>query len=431
MKFAGAVPLLFVALGTFASCAASTPPPASPPASDGDATGAAPSPADGSDGAAAETAEPTQVGRASSEGRATGKRAEGERQAPGAGALGRGPEADADHCPAGMVYVEGEYCTADSNHQAPDAYGNTPGGGASDIEAVERQCLREWYAPQNKKRVCELFDDEVTCRGKKVKKRFCIDRYAWPNARGQEPEVMNRFHQAQVKCAAVGKRLCTESEWTMSCEGPELLPFPYGLERDATKCHGDEEWDSPNMSKVAARDPSELRRLYKGKPSGQSECVGEYGVYDLPGNTDEVVASETFEAGWRGKYDSVHTGGPWYKGVRNQCRPKIYTHDEGFYYYFLSFRCCADADAESVDPRTPKQKRDGWDMRRVERIAGLTVEEMRALLEKKKTDPTCGCTTTKCRTFCGTLLGDASSPGAKGPGRAPGSEPGSTKQADP
>jgi len=309
-------------------------------------------------------------------------------------------------CPDEMLLVEGEYCTHIDNENSPDAAGNTAGSGAKDVEVVERECLKEWYAPQNKKRVCEEFSSAGRCTGKMIKKRFCIVRYAWPNKKGYKPEVMNRFHQAQVKCAAMSKRLCTESEWTFACEGPKMKPFPYGYERDAKKCHGDEEWDGPNMLKVAKRDQEELVRLYKGKPSGQPECKSDFGVYDLPGNTDEVVASETFEPGWRGKYDSVHTGGPWYKGVRNQCRPKIYTHDEGFYYYFLSFRCCADAGAKIVDPLTPKQKAQGWDMARVERTAGITVEEMKALLEKKKTDPGCGCTTTKCRTFCGTLLGD-------------------------
>ncbi len=311
-----------------------------------------------------------------------------------------------DVCPLDMVLVEGEYCTSIDNNHSVDEYGNTPGAGGKDIEVVERECIKEWYAPQNKKRVCEEFSTKGACTGKMVKKRFCIDRYAWPNKKGFKPEVMNRFHQAQIKCAAVNKRLCTESEWTFSCEGEQMKPFPYGYVRDANKCHGDEEWDSPNMMKVAQRNKKELRRLYKGKPSGQEQCRSDFGVYDLPANTDEVVASETFESGWRGKYDSVHTGGPWYKGVRNQCRPKIYTHDEGFYYYFLSFRCCADAGAKEVEPLTPKQKERGWDMKRVERTAGITVEEMKVLLEKKKTDPTCGCKTTKCRTFCGTLLGE-------------------------
>lgn len=55
------------------------------------------------------------------------------------------------------------------------------------------------------------------------------------------------------------------------------------------------------------------------------------------------------------KYDNVTTGGPWRYGVRNQCRPKIHTHNEGFAYYYLSFRCCAEADGKPTDPRSPKQ----------------------------------------------------------------------------
>ena len=314
-------------------------------------------------------------------------------------------------CPDEMVLVEGEYCTSIDNNAEADQYGNTPGGGSADIKVIERECLKEWYAPQNKKRVCEEFATAGKCTGKMVKKRFCIDRYAWPNKKGHKPEVMNRYHQAQIKCAAVDKRMCTESEWTFSCEGPEMKPFPYGYVRDADKCHGDEKWDAPNMMKVAKRDKKELRRLYKGKPSGQKECVSDFGVYDLPANTDEVVASETFVSGWRGKYESTNTGGPWYKGVRNQCRPKIYSHDEGFYHYYLSFRCCSEAGDGSdgpvlTDPLTPHQKKKGWDMKRVERIAGISVEKMRELLEKKKTDPTCGCKSTKCRTYCGTLHGE-------------------------
>jgi hypothetical protein len=304
-------------------------------------------------------------------------------------------ETPTDACPVGMVLVEGEYCTS--------------GGQGTDQNAVKHECVSEWYAPQNKKRVCEEFQPKAECTGKKVAKRYCIDQYAWPNQKGERPEVMNRFHQAQVKCVAEGKRLCTESEWTFACEGPDMKPFPYGFKRDTSKCHGDVEWDGPNMKKVAQRDPQELARLWKGVRSGsQPECKSEFGVYDLPGNTDEVVASETFESGWRGKYDSVHTGGPWYKGVRNQCRPKIYTHDEGFYYYFLSFRCCAEPDGAPTEPLTPKQRREGWDMKRVERTAGVSVEEMKEVLRKKRSgQKDCGCkdSDTRCRTLCGTLLG--------------------------
>ncbi len=313
-----------------------------------------------------------------------------------------GPDAAA--CPGGMVLVEGEYCTE-----------------------VEQNCLQWWFDESNKKKVCEVFDPDVKCVGERVTKRFCIDQYSWPNVKGERPEVMNRWYEAQVKCAAVGKRMCTESEWTFACEGPDAKPFPYGYVRDPRKCNGDHPWDGPDMNKVAQRDPKELARLWKGVRSGsQPDCVSDFGVHDLPANNDEVVASEHHnDSGWKGKFDSIHTGGPWYKGVRNQCRPKIYTHDEGFYYYFLGFRCCSEPDGAATDPRTPRQIKKSWEFDRVERLAGVTREEVREHLERKRQDGDCGCDEipssrkrVRCKTICGTLLGseatDAVQPPAEG-----------------
>ncbi len=291
-------------------------------------------------------------------------------------------------CGAGMVLVEGDYCTK-----------------------VKQTCKKSWYAKWNKKKVCEDFEPKSTCIGSRVKKRFCIDKYSWPNKAGERPEVMNTFYQAQVKCAALGKRMCTESEWTFACEGPEMKPFPYGYTRDSTKCNGDHKWDGPKMKLVARRDPKELARLWKGVRSGQQpECISDFGVHDLPANNDEVVANEKPLGNWKGKFDSVHTGGPWYEGVRNQCRPKIYTHDEGFYYYFLGFRCCSEPDGKTTDPRTPHQRKKKWDFNRVERLANTTIAEVQEALDKKaKGTCTCKPRDRKCKTLCGTLLG----PGAK------------------
>lgn len=292
-------------------------------------------------------------------------------------------QSEAGACPAGMLLVDGDYCSK-----------------------VEHDCAKSWYDKSNKKTVCEEFAPVSKCVGSKTHKRFCIDRYTWPNEKGTRPEVMNRFHQAELKCAAVGKRLCTESEWTLACEGPKMLPFPYGYVRDTRKCHGDMPWDSPDMKKVAARDPDELARLWKGVRSGsQPECVSDYGVADLPGNVDEVVSNETNDGSFRSKFDSVHSGGPWYKGVRNQCRPKIYTHDEGFYYYFLGFRCCAEPDGKPTDFRTPRQIKENWKLERVERSAGFTLEEMKQKLEAKKAGRCdCDAKDIRCKTMCGTLL---------------------------
>ena len=301
-------------------------------------------------------------------------------------------------CPEGMLLIDGDYCTE-----------------------VEHRCAESWYDKSNKKTVCERFEPWSKCKGDRVHKRFCMDRYEYPNRAGERPEVMNRFNQAEVKCAALGKRLCTETEWTTACEGPKYKPFPYGYVSDTNTCHGDVMWDSPNMQKVAARDPAELARLWKGVRSGsQPECVSDYGVYDMPGNADEVVASETYALDFRGKFDSVHTGGPWYKGVRNQCRPKIYTHDEGFYYYFLSFRCCAEADRKETDPRTPKQRKANWKFEKAEQIAGFTRHDVQKALKTKTEKGNCGCKPkdTRCNTICGTLLGPEARDFPKSRGRA-------------
>jgi hypothetical protein len=295
-----------------------------------------------------------------------------------------------------MVLVEGEYCSD-----------------------VRHDCKVVWHAPQNNKNVCEQFEEKARCVGTTSKKRYCIDKFAYPNKEGARPEVMDQFYQMQVKCAAEGKRMCTESEWNFACEGPDMKPFPYGYTRDPRKCNGDHGWDGPNMTKVGRRDAAELARLWRGVPSGsQPQCVSDFGVHDLPGNNDEFVAGESPKA----KYNSVNTGGPWYSGVRNQCRPKVYTHEEGFYYYYLGFRCCSAPDGADDDPRTPRQQREGWDFERVERLAGFTVEQMKQVSAlRAKGECKCGpknalpgVTLKKspswlCDTMCGTLLG----PGAK------------------
>jgi len=191
-----------------------------------------------------------------------------------------------------------------------------------------------------------------------------------------------------------------------------MKPYPYGYERDANKCNGDRPWDRPDMNEVAKRNPAELARLWQGVRSGsQPECVSDFGVHDLPGNADEVASSDPVSSGRasptsRAKHDNVTTGGPWYLGVRNQCRPKIYTHDEGFYYYYLGFRCCSEADGNPTDPRAPKQLEANVSFGYVERLARFSVKQVQEkLMLKGQGKCTCAERDITCKTLCGTLLG--------------------------
>jgi sulfatase modifying factor 1 len=248
-------------------------------------------------------------------------------------------------CPSGMVLVDGDYC--------------------SDLELT---CQKSWYAKWNDKTICESFEEPSRCVGARRHKRYCIDEYEYPNEKGQRPRVMFTFGEAQHLCAALGKRVCTETEWTMACEGPSYKPYPYGYVRDPSICNGDRPYIEPKVVghdakgrpffAFASKNPAvagpELERLWQGVASGsQPKCVSDYGVWDMAGNADELASSETPEP--TSKFDNVTTGGPWLYGVRNQCRPKIYTHDEGFDYYYLSTRCCAEPGGIGTDPRAPKQ----------------------------------------------------------------------------
>lgn len=227
-------------------------------------------------------------------------------------------------CAPDMVEVEGDYCPV-----------------------VEQKCLR-WLDPATKLQ-CAEFDKTVTsarCPMKTQHKRFCIDRYEWPNKVGALPRYMASWVEAKASCEATGKRLCSDTEWTLACEGEDRQPYPYGdgYERDQQACNIDKPYIWPHAEKVY--DPrtasDELARLDQREASGsRTACVSPYGVHDMVGNVDEWVvnvsqAGKPFMSGLKGGY-----WGP----VRTRCRPMTTAHNETFRYYQIGFRCCGEAQS--------------------------------------------------------------------------------------
>jgi formylglycine-generating enzyme required for sulfatase activity len=231
-------------------------------------------------------------------------------------------------CSSGMVDVEGEYC--------PN---------------VEQRCLR-WLDPDTRMRCAEFekAPDSGRCSSKTQHKRFCMDEYEWPNRAGALPAYMASFVDAKAACESMGKRLCDDTEWTLACEGPERLPYPYGngFSRDESACNIDRPYIWPHPEKIF--DPrtqdDELARLDQREPSGaRASCVSPYGVHDMVGNVDEWVVN----ASQLGKpFVSALKGGYW-GPVRTRCRPMTTAHGETFRYYQIGFRCCADPSAESAE----------------------------------------------------------------------------------
>jgi sulfatase modifying factor 1 len=226
-----------------------------------------------------------------------------------------------ESCPADMVGVEGEYCPV-----------------------VAQTCLR-WLDPQMLQ--CAEFARTPalqSCPVKTQHKRFCIDRYEWPNQVGAMPRYMASWGEAKASCEGLGKRLCADTEWTLACEGPERQPYPYGdgYVRDDRACNIDKPyiWPHPERIYDTRQQDEELARLDQREASGSREaCVSPYGVHDMVGNVDEWVVNESqagkpFRSGLKGGY-----WGP----VRTRCRPMTTAHDETFRYYQIGFRCCSAA----------------------------------------------------------------------------------------
>lgn len=237
--------------------------------------------------------------------------------------------APSEACPGDMVEVEGDYCPF-----------------------VEQKCAK-WLDPKTKLQ-CAEFEKTASygrCFMKTERKHYCIDRYEWPNKVGEVPRAMASWNDAKASCESVGKRLCSDTEWTLACEGPERHPYPYGdgFTRESDSCNTDRPYVWPNPEKVY--DPetsfSELARLDQREPSGsRPSCVSPYGVHDMTGNVDEWVLNVS-------QFGQPHAsglkGGYW-GPVRTRCRPMTTGHEQGFRYYQTGFRCCDAAQGETAMP---------------------------------------------------------------------------------
>src|SRR5262249_1233220 len=147
--------------------------------------------------------------------------------------------------------------------------------------------------------------------------------------------------EARAMCAAIDKRLCTDSEWTLACEGPERLPYPYGYKRDARACNIDKPYGFPNANRIYSPflniQNDELTRLARREPSGANTgCASPFGAIDMTGNVDEWVINES------GKPFKSGLKGGWWGPVRTRCRPMTTAHEPTFRYYQIGFRCCGD-----------------------------------------------------------------------------------------
>jgi hypothetical protein len=246
-------------------------------------------------------------------------------------------------CPDDMLLVAGGYCPTveqrcleyheEFKKDEARKKAKRDKGEVGERSTVSERCLR--------------YEEPSRCLSdKRVPMRFCMDRYEWPNKKGELPALLVSWTDAKKTCEAAGKRLCTEDEFNFGCEGEAMLPYTYGYVRDPQKCSIDKPYRKRQkkllkyercMKNEACR--AELARLDQRLPVGSlATCVSPFGVYDLNGNINEWVFRP------KEKYPN-RSGlkGGWWGPVRGRCRPTVGFHKEEDYGYEEGFRCCKDA----------------------------------------------------------------------------------------
>jgi formylglycine-generating enzyme len=175
--------------------------------------------------------------------------------------------------------------------------------------------------------------------------RVCVDQHEAPNRFGHNPMVLQSFEGAQKWCAKLGRRVCSEAEWELACEGPDHRPFAYGWRVDVKLCNSAKPW-KPVKFEAFGRTMEEARtesnRLWQGSPSGRyKSCVSPFGIVDMMGNVEEWVASRPER-----KFPGVLMGGFWAKPWTG-CRGTNDAHEPTFAFYETGFRCCKDPSPSS------------------------------------------------------------------------------------
>jgi hypothetical protein len=229
-------------------------------------------------------------------------------------------------CPADMTLVDGEFC--------PE---------------IELRCVRPGYGHG-----CAEYERGVACAGKLDHRRYCVDRYEWPNEVGENPRVFVDWFEAKALCAGAHKRLCRRTEWMLACEGPKRMPYPYGYVRQPSPCNLDRAalgFDVNAMMKDVTRE-GELARLWQADKIGaHPDCVSAYGAYDMAGNVDEWT-DEGADDPSTDNPAALH-GGYW-GPVRDTCRLATTSHGPTFRFYQVGFRCCGDTiDGVETPPPRP------------------------------------------------------------------------------
>lgn len=211
-------------------------------------------------------------------------------------------------CQNDMLFIKGEYC--------PNSI-QTCIKWLDDPKFTYARCAE--YAPSK-------------CKNNKIHKEFCIDTDEVHESNGSVLGDMS-WQQCSQICNDRTKRLCEEDEWTFSCMGEEMQPYPYGYSFNHTICNIERE---PLLCNGKVCDHREPISAFK-------QCVSPFGVHNMIGNVDEWISVPRYNhskipgATMRSALKGGH-----FAGGRHRCSVKTTDHDETFHQISTGCRCCSD-----------------------------------------------------------------------------------------
>ena len=158
---------------------------------------------------------------------------------------------------------------------------------------------------------------------------FYIDRYEWNNPTMIDPEIPQMpivkvsHASAEAKCAEVGKRLCTATEWEKACKGMENYVYSFGDELDVEDSEGPCPYNSDYIL------------------GANEKCSSSYGVFGMSAGPREWTSTPVETS----KDRFIIKGGSKFGRPERAYRCAYFTDaKDGYADNQLSFRCCMDAE---------------------------------------------------------------------------------------
>jgi hypothetical protein len=187
-------------------------------------------------------------------------------------------------------------------------------------------------------------------------------RIAARSRRGVVPQAYLSQKEAASACEAVGKRLCSDTEWVLACKGRTPSVYPYGDEHVDGRCndkgvsplrklHG--KADGLEVFGMEAMNDSRLNQIAGtvAKTGKFGKCRSSYGAYDMVGNLHEWTSDP--DGTFRGGYyldNKIHGDG---------CSYVTTGHDTKYHDYSIGFRCCKGGGVIAKSDKRKAPKRSG------------------------------------------------------------------------